>query len=258
MKSEEAWGWQWRRAKDYFNLDKYLFREWIYPNRINDFNGLDVLDAGCGNGKHIQMIYPFYKTITGVDLNSASVARKKTKNLPNIAILKEDITSMDLGKKFDAVYSVGVLHHTFDPWVSFDNLKKHVKPGGRLIIWVYSYEGNFWNRTLIEFLKKHFFSRIKKDALWELSGVITFLVSVPVYSIYLLPLRFLPFHEYFCNWRRLGFKRNHLNVFDKLNAPITHFLKRETIEEWFNKKDFKDVYISDYLGVSWRASGVKK
>ena len=79
-----------------------------------------------------------------------------------------------------------------------------------------------------------------------------------VHSIYRLPLMFLPYYEYFENFRRLSFRRNVLNVYDKLNAPQQHFLSRATMESWFNPDEFGDVHLSQYKGVSWRASGTKR
>jgi len=77
-------------------------------------------------------------------------------------------------------------------------------------------------------------------------------------SIYLLPLRFLPYYEYFENFRKMSFYRNNLNVFDKLNAPQVEFISSERIQKWFNNKEFEDVHISSYKGVSWRVTGRKK
>jgi hypothetical protein len=111
---------------------------------------------------------------------------------------------------------------------------------------------------MLEFLKKWCFLRLNKNILWIISNIITLLVYIPVYTVYLLPLKFLPFYYYFQNWRRLGFKRNNMNVFDKLNAPQTFFIKRSTIEEWFNPDEFSDIHISSYKGVSYRASGSLK
>ena len=51
---------------------------------------------------------------------------------------------------------------------------------------------------------------------------------------------------------------NNLNIFDKMNAPTTDFIKKSAIESWFNEKEFSDVHISSYNGVSWRASGTKR
>ena len=70
----------------------------------------------------------------------------------------------------------------------------------------------------------------------------------------------MPYHGYFKNFRRLSFDRNVLNVFDKLNAPQTHFITREQCERWFNAGDFEPASISirRYAGVSYSLSGVKK
>ena len=57
------------------------------------------------------------------------------------------------------------------------------------------------------------------------------------------------------NFRRLSFRRNVLNVFDKLNAPQTEFISRDRVERWFDPRLFDDVAITPYRGVSWRASG---
>jgi len=49
-----------------------------------------------------------------------------------------------------------------------------------------------------------------------------------------------------------------MNVYDKLNAPQQYFIPRTTIDAWFDNNNFVDVHISSYLGVSWRATGIKK
>jgi SAM-dependent methyltransferase len=163
-----------------------------------------------------------------------------------------------LEQVFDIVYSIGVLQHTLDPDKSFENIKRFVKPGGKLIIWVYSFEGNFLNRALLEPLKNLFFLKISKGLLEILGKTITAIMYIPIYSIYLTPLgRILPYDDYFKNWRKLSFARNFLNVFDKLNAPTTNFIKESQVVEWFSDKEFKDIHIDHYKKVSWRASATK-
>ncbi len=76
-----------------------------------------------------------------------------------------------------------------------------------------------------------------------------------VYTLYLLPLQFLPYYEYFSNFRKLSFRRNTLNVFDKLNAPQVEFIERQRVLNWFGFAKFKDVHLASYKGVSWQASG---
>ena len=50
-----------------------------------------------------------------------------------------------------------------------------------------------------------------------------------------------------------------LNVFDKLNAPTVHFIKRYMVERWFNAENFEtdSISIIHYAGVRWSLNGMK-
>jgi len=254
------WQWQWEEFKD-DNL--WLFTEWISPNTLEDFRGKDILDCGCGQGQHLSFIAPYCRNALGVDLNTSEIAKRNLQRFPHITLKETDIAAMDLQKQFDIVYSIGVLHHTDDPDRSFRNVSKHCKSGGRVIVWVYSKEGNFLNRTLVEGVKTLIISKLPRKLVLLLSYFLTSLLYVPIYTLYLFTPRSLgevglPFYEYFGNFRKIPYRRNLLNVFDKLNAPQTHFITRGQMERWFNAQDFKDTSISPYKGVSWRGSGVRR
>ncbi len=249
------WAWQWDHMYD---NNQWLFTEWIHPNTLEDFRGKDVLDCGCGGGQHINFCAPYAAHVTGVDLNALGSAAVNTKHLTNVTLIEDDLATMNLGKQFDIVYCIGVLHHTDDPNKTFENIARHCKPGGKVIVWVYAREGNFLNRTLLEGIKRLILLRLPRSINYAIAHVLTALLYIPIYTIYLLPLQFLPFYEYFQNWRTLGYMRNHLNVFDKLNAPQTWFITREQIGTWFNDANFTNVHISPYKGVSWRGSGTRR
>lgn len=252
QQKQDEWAWQWAHLQD-DNL--WLFQEWIWPNRLEDFRGKDVLDAGCGGGQHLSFVAPYARRMVGVDLNATATAQERTKQFSNVAVREGDIADMDLGERFDAVYCIGVIHHTDNPDATFANLARHCKPGGKMIVWCYSHEGNFLNRTLLEGLKRALLLRLPRAVNLALAHALTLLLYPVIYTVYLLPLRFLPFYEYFQNWRRLSYTRNVLNVFDKLNAPQTWFITEKRVRAWFDAARFTDVHVSPYKGVSWRASG---
>lgn len=255
MQSHQAqWHEEWLMFKD---EEAFLFKDWIQPNTLDDFKGKEVLECGCGGGQHTALIAPYAKKVTAVDLNTVDIAVERNKKFNNVEFIEADIATMDLGKKFDIVFSIGVIHHTDHPEMSIENLKRHLKSGGRLILWVYSEEGNFLVKNVVEPIRKIFLSRMSRKKLFILSRCITCLMYIPIYSIYLLPFRFLPYYEYFENFRNLSFERNMLNVFDKLNAPQVDFISEDRFKRWF-EKEFEDVRINSYKGVSWRGSGIKK
>ncbi len=252
QKRQDEWEWQWQR---FFSTTQWLFEDWIFPNTLEDFKNKYVLDAGCGPGHHARFIAPYAGRIVAMDLNTADVAKGYNADLGNVTFVDGDIATYTPDALFDTVYCIGVVHHTDDPDATVANLKRCVKPGGRLILWVYSKEGNSLNEYILEPLKKLIFLRLPKSVLYAISSVLTAIVSLFVYSVYLLPLKWLPYYEYFQNWRKLNFTRNNQNVFDKLNAPQTIFISKERAQSWLT--GLIDAHLSPYRGVSWRISGTR-
>lgn len=252
QREHAEWSYQWSHFED---DQPFLFREWIEPNRLEDFRGKYVIDAGCGPGHHVRLVAAHAARVTGVDLNTATIACERTADLAGVRIEEGDIATWRPAEPADVVYCIGVIHHTDDPDATFANLRRMCRDGGRLIVWCYSEEGNRLVRRYVEPLRRALLRRWSRSAVARLSALLTLLLYVPVCTLYLLPLRRLPYYEYFANFRRLGLRRNVLNVFDKLNAPQTQFISRARVERWFASDRFAEVSITPYKGVSWRASG---
>lgn len=248
------WDWQWKHLE---HGDEWLFRDWIHPNTLADFEGKRVLDAGCGGGYHLRLVAPVAAEVVGIDLNTSELAGERLREYPNVSTLQADIAAYETDRPFDIVYSIGVIHHTDSPDKTFENLARLTKPGGKTIVWVYSHEGNALNRHLVEPLKRWFILKMSKPSLKRLAWILTVLLYPIIYTVYLLPLPWLPYFAYFENWRKLTFQQNFLNVFDKLNAPQTFFISEQQIKSWFENNGYTGVHISPYRGVSWRGSGTK-
>lgn len=238
---------------------EFLYHDWVYPNTYESFKNKDVLDAGSGPGIQVRLLARYASHVTAVDLEALETTSERTQDLSDkVTYVVDDIGTMDLGNQFDVVNCVGTIHHTDDPDVTFRNLARHTKAGGRVIIWAYADRGNYLMRKIVEPFRKRYLSQWGHAAIWTLSCILFALLLVPIYTLYLLPLRGLPYYEYFGNARKMSFRRNALNIYDKLNAPQTHFITEEQVKSWFNPEQFEDVHISLYMGVSWRCSGTKK
>lgn len=106
---------------------------------------LDYLIAGCGTGHQaIDVAMSFYATrIAAIDLSIKSLgyALRKTSELAiqNIEYAHADIMELGAtGWRFDAIESVGVLHHMANPVAGWRVLASMLRPGGFMKLGFYS------------------------------------------------------------------------------------------------------------------------
>jgi SAM-dependent methyltransferase/tetratricopeptide (TPR) repeat protein len=105
----------------------------------------DILIAGCGTGSHavqIAQVYPNTSLLAiDISLTSLAYARRKTRELGvrNIEYAQADILRLGtIGRSFDSIESVGVLHHLAEPLAGWRVLVSLLRPGGRMRIGLYS------------------------------------------------------------------------------------------------------------------------
>jgi tetratricopeptide (TPR) repeat protein/SAM-dependent methyltransferase len=118
------------------------------PAHLQDgAEGCDYLIAGCGTGRHAAMAGLFGKlNITALDLSRASLGYAKYKTdrlgLNDIAYGQADILALGtIGKTFDVIDSVGVLHHMANPQAGWRALLGVLRPRGCMRIALYSETG---------------------------------------------------------------------------------------------------------------------
>jgi SAM-dependent methyltransferase len=107
--------------------------------------GMDILIAGCGTGQHaVEVARQFpHAQLLAIDVSRASLAyaRRKTREagLRNIDYAQADILRLGaLGRSFDRIESVGVLHHLADPEAGWRLLLSLLRPHGVMRIGLYS------------------------------------------------------------------------------------------------------------------------
>jgi 2-polyprenyl-6-hydroxyphenyl methylase/3-demethylubiquinone-9 3-methyltransferase len=121
---------------------------------MDDLSGKTVIDIGSGSGLHSAALYSLNPlSLESVDYDLDSVGT--TKNLllsldfpASISVRQADILDKNSfhGKKYDVVYSWGVLHHTGDLDLALKNSASLVENGGILAIALYhkTFFCKFW------------------------------------------------------------------------------------------------------------------
>jgi SAM-dependent methyltransferase len=110
-----------------------------------ELNGKLVLDVGCGTGRYMEIAADRGAEVIGVDLSYAvEAAYRNMGRRPNIHVVQADVFRLPFRTStFDAVYSIGVLHHTTSTRDAFLCLPPLLKPNGVIAIWVYEWAGDY-------------------------------------------------------------------------------------------------------------------
>jgi tetratricopeptide (TPR) repeat protein/SAM-dependent methyltransferase len=108
-------------------------------------DGVEILVAGCGTGQHpigtVQKIKAAQLLAVDLSLTSLCYAQRQTRafGLNNIYYAQADIMKLSsIGRTFDVIECVGVLHHLADPFAGWRVLLSMLRPGGIMLLGFYS------------------------------------------------------------------------------------------------------------------------
>jgi SAM-dependent methyltransferase len=95
-----------------------------------------LLDVACGTGGHLRELAGRYRC-EGVDLSAEQLA-VAAQRLPGVPLHEADMTTFDLGRRFDAVTclfsSIGYVGTVEGLRAAIGAMARHLEPGGVLII----------------------------------------------------------------------------------------------------------------------------
>jgi 2-polyprenyl-3-methyl-5-hydroxy-6-metoxy-1,4-benzoquinol methylase len=139
-----SFGFQWHRYQQ-TQLDHDELREserhFLAKTalRPEDLKGKLVLDVGCGMGRFAEVATRWGARVVGVDLSAAAEVAAKNLADREFTAFQADVFALPFApESFDVIYSIGVLHHTPDCEAAVKALDKYLKPGGLLVVWLYS------------------------------------------------------------------------------------------------------------------------
>ena len=149
---------------------------------VESLSGQRILDAGCGMGRFAEVCCAAGAEVHAIDLSTAvEAAARNLSRFPDASFYQADIMNLPFADgAFDAIYSIGVLHHTPDTRKAFLSLTRLLKPGGRIAIWVYSTKLRWmFGGELL----RTFTPRLPKAVLLKASRI-----AVPLYHVHKLPV----------------------------------------------------------------------
>lgn len=226
MASEERFGYEWKKYADMDSRYEEQFKNWtgLSPQ---SWEGKDVLDTGCGMGRN--SYWPLRYGARSVlafdnDEQSLASARRTLAGFPNATVERHDLSQLLWQGEFDIVLCIGVLHHVRRPELALQNMVRALRTGGRLVVWVYSYEGNEWIVRFVNPIRKHFTSRLPLS----LVHVLAYGASIP---LYLFVKVFRGPTPYLAQLATFKFKHIHSIVFDQLIPTVANYWRRDEVRK---------------------------
>lgn len=254
MSSSQRFGYEWDRyswvTKDY----EKQFLNWTSPLTPSDWKGKRILDAGCGMGRN--SYWPMKwgaSSLIAFDFDERSVNRAKEtlKDFSNVQVQFKSIYDISWKDEFDVTFSIGVIHHLRDPQLALMHMITALKSGGKLLIWVYGYEGNEWIVRYVNPVRIHITSKLPLSLVHFLS----YFCSVPLY-LYIKIFR--PSNKYLTQLRSFDFWHVHSIVFDQLIPDIANYWKKEEVLALVGSLPLSEVTVfAPPNGSGWILMGTK-
>lgn len=154
--TKDAFGFKWAKRDTFEGEPLNFLRQWLVEKYGNVaqapwlFAGGAhpiLLDAGCGAAMSALALFePVLDRIryVGVDVSTAvdvAKARFAERGL-GAAFVQSDLNQLPLAENsVDLIFSEGVLHHTDDTRAALQAVVRHLKPGGRILFYVYRRKG---------------------------------------------------------------------------------------------------------------------
>ena len=109
-----------------------------------------VLEAGCGTGQLSIALSRFNRDIHSIDISKGSLIEAKkfiSKNsIKNITLYRMNLFNLFFAENtFDVIISNGVLHHTQNAKLAFNNLCKILKVNGIIVVGLYNKFGRIFH-----------------------------------------------------------------------------------------------------------------
>ena len=155
-----SFGFQWNRFPT-LQLDSLmgndLSRKRFYActRWPRELTGERILEVGCGAGRFTQLALETGAEVVSFDLSSSvDSAFANNRNASRLHIFQASIDRLPLRKRlFDKIFCMGVLQHCPHPKQAFLSLMPFLRPGGNIVIDVYSKTGfppalKYWVRPI--------------------------------------------------------------------------------------------------------------
>jgi len=224
---------------------------------VGEIAGCRVADIGSGSGRIVNMLLDANAAyVVAVEPSAAfSVLERNTRERADrIGLIHGTGETLPPSGDLDYVFSIGVLHHVLDPAPIVRAAWAALKPGGKLVVWLYGREGNELYLSLVTPLRA-VTKRLPHPLLMGAVYPLCLLCDVYARLCRILPL---PMRDYFRgHLRNLSLAQRRLTIYDQLNPAYAKYYRKEEAYQLLAAHGFTRVQLYNRHRYSWVVAGTK-
>ncbi|MFQ5857812.1 MAG: class I SAM-dependent methyltransferase [Anaerolineae bacterium] len=260
QKTIEDYGDQWVRYPDhdgyYGSLE--LLRDIVGPLlSLQDVTGSRVAEIGSGTGRIVKMLMEAGAAhVLALEPSKAfGVLERNTHQYEGrVQLLRARGDEIPSGLELDFVFAIGVLHHIPDPAPVVEAVFRALRPGGRIVIWVYGLEGNELYLAFVRPLRK-ITTRLPHILLTGLCWSLCLALDVYILLARVLPV---PMRGYVRGpLAKVTRSTRHLVIYDQLKPAYAKYYKENEVIALLRAGGFEGVSLYHRHWNSWTATARK-
>jgi SAM-dependent methyltransferase len=250
--------WTCYTSNDGYYASSELFRDICGPLlEMDSLRGAAVGDIGSGTGRIVAMLLAAGAAgVIAVEPSDAfDILKANTADeAGRIEYLNGPGEAIPAGRDLDYVFSIGVLHHIYDPAPVVRAAYRALRPGGKMLVWLYGREGNEAYLRIVEPLRRITVS-MPRPLLAGISHLLNVFLGLYILMCRVLPL---PLRGYINNViGRFSWAKRQLVIYDQLNPTVARYYRRDEAEALLTEAGFRNVRSHHRYGYSWTVIGEK-
>ena len=264
LATRESFGFEWTHYSEMLPEWERNSRFYFEPLGDGALAGALVLEGGCGKGRHTYHALKAGARMVVVDFSRAiDVAERNCRELEGERLfVQADLMALPFAPStFDLAFSFGVLHHLPAPEAGFGKLVALVRPGGRVLVYLYhALEGEPIKQALLRVVDavRRVTVRMPHRALLPATTVLGYALYAGVVTPYKILSRFGPTRGLAARLPLRAYADYPVRVivndqFDRFSAPIENRYRRDEVAGWLARAGLGDAAILP--GYGWRAVG---
>lgn len=211
-----------------------------------ELKGQTILDLGCGPGRFIDVAVHAGARVIGIDYSSAvEAAADNFKNNPNVLIVQGNALELPIQENsLDGAFSIGVLHHTPDPFRGFSQMIRTLKARAWVAACVYG-KGGYYDSPRVS-VWRNLFSLLR-----PVFGNLPPLAYSYFAALIVYPLSFVPglghaLRAVFPSVRLPDWKWRLLDTYDSVTPSYQSAHESFEVFQWFKKMGLVEIEPSDW------------